>query len=117
MPGIDQTLDSKALTKMPSIGQRGKDGVERNSQNKEEPEQQVMEDSIWAPRMEKTKEKEENGAVAVWDGFPTQLGGQMTISGIFWHRCSTFQAKTDTALPALIVGSAPRATSSSGASS
>ena len=55
MPGIDQTLDSKALTKIPSIGQCEKDRVKRNSQHKEESEQQVMEDSIWAPRVEKTK--------------------------------------------------------------
>ena len=66
---------------------------------------------------EDEKEKEGNGAVAVLGGFSTQLRVQMTISGIFWHRCSTFHAKTATALPALIVGSAPRATSPSGASS
>ena len=94
MPGIDQTLDSKALTKMPSFGQ--------HMGTKEE---------------EDEKEKEGNGTVAVLGCFSTQLGVQMTISGIFWHSCSTFPSKTATALPALIAGSAPMATSSSGASS
>ena len=46
--------------------------------------------------------------MAVWDGFTTQLRAKMTILGHFGHRCSTFQAKTATALPALIIGYAPR---------